>query len=119
MAQLLGIATTVSPRAAAVDGILQFVRKGRVQSVTTFRQEEAEAIELIAAPAAPYIGKRLREMKMPRGAIVGAIVKPAGEAIVPRGDAQIQPGDRVIFFAIESAIPDLEVAFLSETRSAW
>jgi len=37
MAQRLGINTTVSPRLAAVDRILQFVRKGRVISVTTFR----------------------------------------------------------------------------------
>ncbi|MEZ5352462.1 MAG: Trk system potassium transporter TrkA [Bryobacteraceae bacterium] len=116
MAQLLGISTTVSPRAAAVDGILQFVRKGRVQSVITFRQEEAEAIELIAAPGARYIGKRLRDVRMPRGSIVGAIVKPSGEAIVPRGDASIEPGDRVIFFAIESAVPDLEAAFVTEPR---
>ncbi|MEZ5403713.1 MAG: Trk system potassium transporter TrkA [Bryobacteraceae bacterium] len=116
MAHLLGIATTVSPRAAAVDGILQFVRKGRVQSVTTFRQEEAEAIELIAGPGARYAGKRLRDVRMPRGSIVGAIVKPTGEAIVPRGNALIEPGDRVIFFAVESAVPELEAAFLADGR---
>jgi trk system potassium uptake protein TrkA len=44
--QLLGINATVSPRLAAVDRILQFVRKGKVISVTTFREEEAEAIEV-------------------------------------------------------------------------
>ncbi|HEX9187538.1 MAG TPA: Trk system potassium transporter TrkA, partial [Vicinamibacteria bacterium] len=48
LAQRLGVHTTVSPRLAAVDRILQFVRKGRVMSVTTFREEEAEAIELVA-----------------------------------------------------------------------
>jgi trk system potassium uptake protein TrkA len=116
MAQLLGIATTVSPRASAVDGILQYVRKGRVQSVTTFRQEEAEAIELIAAPGARYVGKRLRDMRLPRGAIVGAIVKPGDQVIVPRGDALIESGDRVIFFAVESVVPGLEAAFLAEPR---
>ena len=60
MVERLGISTSVSPRLVAVDRILQFVRKGRVLSVTTFREEEAEAIELIATENSKYIGKKLR-----------------------------------------------------------
>jgi trk system potassium uptake protein len=116
MAQRLGINTTVSPRLAAVDRILQFVRKGRVISVTTFREEEAEAIELIAAPGSKYVGKNLKEVRLPRGAIVGAIAKPNGEVMVPRGEATIEAGDRVIFFALENTVPFLESAFLHEPK---
>lgn len=116
MAQRLGINTTVSPRLAAVDRILQFVRKGRVISVTTFREEEAEAIELIAAAGSKYVGKNLKEVRFPRGAIVGAIARPNGEVIVPRGQVTIQAGDRVIFFALENTVPLLESAFLHEPK---
>lgn len=116
MAQRLGINATVAPRLAAVDRILQFVRKGRVLSVTTFREEEAEAIELIATDSRKYVGRRLRDIRFPRGAIVGAIVRPDGEVIVPRGEASIQPRDRVIFFALESAVPELESEFLVEPK---
>jgi trk system potassium uptake protein TrkA len=114
MAQLLGINTSVSPRLATVDRILQFVRKGQVISVTTFREEEAEAIELVAAAGSRYVGKKLRELRFPAGAIVGAVARPDGEVIVPRGEAVIQPGDRVIFFTLEKAVADLESAFLAE-----
>ena len=58
MVQRLGINTTVSPRLEAVDRILQFVRKGRVLSVTTFGEEEAEAIELLASKGSRYVGGR-------------------------------------------------------------
>lgn len=116
MVQRLGINTTVSPRLVAVDRILQFVRKGRVLSVTTFREEEAEAIELIAAAGSKYVGKKLRDLRFPRGAIVGAIAKPSGEVLVPRGDKTIEPNDRVIFFTLESVVPQLESAFLIETK---
>jgi trk system potassium uptake protein TrkA len=119
MAQRLGINTTVSPRLAAVDRILQFVRKGRVLSVTTFREEEAEAIELIAAEGSKYVGRSLREIRFPRGAIVGAIARPNGEVVVPRGEGTIQAGDRVIFFTLESTVPLLESAFLAEARREW
>ncbi len=116
MVQRLGINTTVSPRLAAVDRILQYVRKGRVLSVTTFREQEAEAIELIATDSKKYVGRKLRDIRFPRGAIVGAIVRPDGEVLVPRGDAMIRPRDRVIFFALESVVPELESAFLVESK---
>jgi trk system potassium uptake protein TrkA len=99
-----------------VDRILQFVRKGPVLSVTTFREEEAEAIELMAEKGSKYVGKKLRDLRFPRGAIVGAIARPDGSVSVPRGDATIHPGDRVIFFALETAIPELESAFLVQPR---
>jgi trk system potassium uptake protein TrkA len=118
LAQRLGVHTTVSPRLAAVDRILQFVRKGRVLSVTTFREEEAEAIELVATEKSKYVGQKLRDIRFPRGSIVGAIVRPDGEALVPRGEVQIQPGDRVLFFALESVVPELESAFLVESGKA-
>lgn len=118
MAQRLGVHTTVSPRLAAVDMILQFVRKGRVMSVTTFREEEAEAIELVASERSKYVGRPLRELRFPRGSIVGAIVRPDGEVSVPRGDIEIRAGDRVIFFTLESAVPELESAFLLEAGKA-
>jgi trk system potassium uptake protein TrkA len=118
MAQRLGINTLVSPRLTAVDRILQFVRKGRVLSVTSFREEEAEAIELMAAPGSRYVGKKLRDLRLPREAIVGAIVRANGEVLIPRGDATINAGDRVIFFTLRRVVLKLEKAFLAEAQKA-
>lgn len=120
----LGINTSISQRLTAVDMVLRYVRKGRVLSVTTFheeREEEAEAIELIAGRGSKFVNKKLREIRFPQGAIVGAIARPDGEVCVPRGEVTIHEGDRVIFFTLESAVPELESAFLAEperTRGA-
>lgn len=111
MAQLLGINSTFSTRLLVVDRILRFVRRGHVLSVTTFREDEAEAIELLATPGSKYIGKALKDIHFPRGAIVGAIVRPNGDVVVPRGDDIIQLDDRVIFFTLENVVPKLEKAF--------
>jgi len=112
MAQLLGINSTFSTRLVVVDRILQFVRKGTVVSVTTFREEEAEAIELVATPGSKFIGRALKDVSLPSGALVGAIVRPTGEVIIPRGDSVIGLDDQVIFFCLESLIPKLEKAFI-------
>lgn len=112
MAQLLGINSTFSTRLIVVDRILQFVRKGNVVSVTTFREEEAEAIELVATPGSRFVGKALKDVRLPRGAVVGAIVRPNGEVIIPRGDSVIGLDDQAIFFCLERLIPKLEKAFI-------
>lgn len=114
LAARLGVHTALSPRLAAVDRILQYVRRGRVLSVTTLREEAAEAIELVAGEGSRLVGRRLRDLHFPRGSIVGAIVGPDGEAHVPRGDIQVRPGDRVIFFALASVVPKLQGLFFAE-----
>ena len=113
--QRLGINTSISQRLTAVDMILQYVRKGRVLSVTSFREEEAEAIELIAAKGSRIIDKKLRDIRLPRGAIVGAVARPDGDVCVPRGDVAVHEGDRVIIFTLASAVPELESAFLASS----
>jgi len=112
MAQLLGVNSTFSTRLVVVDRILQFIRKGSVVSVTTFREEEAEAIELLATPGSKYLGQKLSDINFPRGSLVGAIVRPTGEVIIPRGDSIISLDDRVIFFCLENVVPKLEKAFI-------
>ncbi len=114
LAQRLGIQTVVNPRLATVDRILQFVRKGRVHSVTTFGEEAAEAIELEASAGGRYIGRKLKDVRLPREAVVGAIIRPGGEVIVPRGDDVVEAGDRVLFFTLEHAVAQLEEAFLED-----
>ncbi len=112
MAQLLGINSTFSTRLVVVDRILRYIRKGNVVSVTTFREEEAEAIELVATPGSKYVGKALKDVAFPRGLLVGAIVRPTGEVVVPRGDSVIDLDDHVIFFCLENLIQKLEKSFI-------
>jgi trk system potassium uptake protein TrkA len=112
LAQRLGINTTVSPRVKVVDHILRVVREGGVQSVRTFRRDEAEAIELIAPAGCRYLNRPLSKVHFPHGVVVAAIVKPGDRVIVPRGEAVIEAGDRVVFFALEGCVQQLEADFL-------
>lgn len=117
LAERLGINTTVSPRMKTVDHVLRFVRKGGVKSVRTFRGEEAEALELVAPESGSYIGRPLRKVHFPQGVVVAAIVKPEGPVIVPRGNSVIEAGDRLVFFALEGCIHELESEFLRVDRA--
>lgn len=108
LAHRLGIHSTVSLRLTTVDRILQFARRGDVQSVTTFGDEAAEAIELTAPAGWKHAGKRLREIEFPREVVAGALLRKNGEVVVPRGNDVIEEGDRILFFTSEKSLPKLE-----------
>lgn len=103
----VGIDAAVSSRLIAAGAILRFVRRGRIHSVVTFRDTDAEAIEVEVDERSQAVGRRLIELGMPRGAVVGGILRK-GKTFVPSGATEILPGDRVIFFSEPDAIPAVE-----------
>jgi trk system potassium uptake protein TrkA len=106
LASAMGIDAIVSPNQVAVSAILQFIRKGKVVSVTTVGEESAEALEVVALETSELVGRPLREVAF-QGAVIGAIVR-GDDVIIPTGDDVIEVGDHVVIFATRSAIPNLE-----------
>jgi len=103
----IGIDTVVSPRLSAVRAILQHIRRGKIVSVAPLKGEHAEAIEAEALETSDIVNVPLADVKFPKGAIIGAIVRDE-EVIIPRGDSIIRPKDRLIIFALQPIIPKLE-----------
>ena len=103
----IGIDTVVSPRLSAVRAILQHIRPGKIISVAPLKGEQAEAIEAEALETSDIVNLPLSKVKMPKGAIVGAIVR-GDEIIIPRGDSVIRPKDHLIIFALQEVLPKLE-----------
>ncbi len=106
----LGVDVVVSPRAITVSTILQHVRRGRILSVHSLREGFGEIIEAEALETSSLIGAPLREIKLPKGVIVGAILR-AGEVIIPRPDTVVSVGDRVVVFATERTVKKVEKMF--------
>ena len=103
----LGIDTVVSQRLSAIRAILQYIRKGKIISVAPLKGEHAEAIEAEALETSGIVNIPLAEVKFPKGALVGALIR-GEEIIIPRGDTVIKPKDRLIIFALQKVVPKLE-----------
>ena len=106
----LGIDVVVSPRNITVSTILQHVRRGRIHSVHTLREGFGELIEAEALETSPLVGTPLREVDLPGGVLLGAIVRD-GKMISPRGDTVVRARDRIVLFAAEDAIRKVETLF--------
>jgi trk system potassium uptake protein TrkA len=78
--------------------------------VVTFSDTDAEAMELEVDAGSAAVGRRLREVGLPRGAVVGGILR-SGESFVPTGATVVEAGDRVILFSMPKCIEEVERLF--------
>lgn len=107
LVQALGEHVALCPKLIAVSQIVQFIRRGKVLSLATFGDDEAEAMEVVALEGSKLVDKSLRLLTLPRGVIVGAILK-GEEMVIPHGETVVRAGDRIVFFIQTSARSQLE-----------
>jgi trk system potassium uptake protein TrkA len=103
----IGIEQVVSPRLSAINTILQHIRRGKVISAISIKGEQAEVMEAVAMETSDIVGKPLKKLSFPKGALVAGIIRQE-RIIIPSGESVIEPGDRIIIFATRMAIPGVE-----------
>jgi len=106
----LGVDVVVSPRAITVSTILQHVRRGRIRSVHSLGDGFGEVIEAEALETSSLVGIPLKDIKLGKGVIIGAIMRK-DEIIIPRPSTVIQSGDMVTLFAAIAAVKRVEKMF--------
>ena len=85
-------------------------RRGRIRGVHSLRDGAAEVLEAEALETSSLVGKPLRDVRLPDGIIVGAVVR--GErVIIPRGNTVIEVNDRVVMFALADMVRRVEKMF--------
>jgi len=109
LVQDIGVDAVVNPRMVAVAKILQFIRKGKIFSITSLADIDAEVVEAQAMETSDLVERPIKKIKWPRDAIIAGVIRGGqGRVIVPRGDTVIDPGDRVIIFAKRGVMPKVE-----------
>ncbi len=106
----VGVDAAVSPRLSAVNAIMTHVRRGSVVAVATLKGTEAEGIEFDVSGRFPYIDVPLAEITLPKGSLIGAIIR-GEKAIIPGGKDSIRVGDRVVVFVLPQSIRAVEDLF--------
>lgn len=108
------IDVAISPQQATIGSLLAHIRRGDVATVHSLRRGAAEAIEAVAhgdAGSSEVVGKRIDQIRLPRGTTIGAIVR-GEEVVMAHHDTVIEPEDHVILFLVDkSRLSDVEKLF--------
>lgn len=106
----LGIDSLISPKALTVSSILQYVRRGRIRTVHSIRDNFGEVIEAEAVGTSSVLGMTVGEIDMPRSLVIGAIVRD-DQILMPKKDTVIKVHDRVILMVTNAAVKRFEKLF--------
>lgn len=92
----LGIDATVSST-RLIDSLIeeQVKAEDMVIPLVTLRTGNVEIIEVDLSRSSGMMGKKIREIHLPEGAIFISIIR-GDEVVIPRGDTELVPGDKVV-----------------------
>ena len=110
MAEGLEIGTVLNKKTIAASYIYQMLLDASVLNVRNLTSADAEIVEFMAEEGSRITKAKVRDMRLPADANIGAIVR-AGEGILVNGDTQILQGDQVVVFCKSQVIRQLEKFF--------
>ena len=107
------IDTLVIPKEIVSQQIVGFVRAisnsaglGSIETIHKLAGGRIEAVEFRVSPGADCIGVPLSELKVPRGVLIGAVIR-GEKTLIPDGKAAIESGDHVVVVAPAGRMKDI------------
>jgi trk system potassium uptake protein TrkA len=106
----LGLQETFSPRQLAYERVQEYIDSGYSANIVSIKHGHALVIERRLEAASPAAGVTLADMSVPRGLIVGAVVR-GSKVFVPRGSDRLEVGDLVILFVRQEELDTVRLLF--------
>ncbi len=110
ISQNIGIDTIINKKLIAANNIFRFVRKGKVEAITSLHGVSAEIIEFVIQKNNRITKYKLKDLHFPSKAVIAGVIR-GEESIIPDGNFQLQLHDKVIVFSLPEAISKVEELF--------
>lgn len=110
LAENMGIDTIINKKLITASTIFRFTMNTDVQAIRCLNGCDAEVLEFIAKPNSIITSTIIRDVPWPDDAMIGGGVR--GEIVfIATADTQLKAYDRVVVFALPSAIPKITHLF--------
>ncbi|OQQ26758.1 potassium transporter TrkA [Prescottella equi] len=104
-----GVDVAVSTPRMLASLVEEAVTVGDLVRLMTFRQGQANLVEITLPDDTPLAGKPVRKIKLPRDAALVTILR-GGRVIVPQPDDPVEGGDELLFVAAVEVEDELRTA---------
>lgn len=110
LAEEVGIGSIINKKLIAASFIYRYSMSSEISSIKCLTSTDAEAVEVIAHEGSKATSKLIKDLDFPNEARIGGIVR--GETgFIATGETQIKAGDKVLVFALPSAIKKIDKFF--------
>ncbi|MDT8914111.1 TrkA family potassium uptake protein [Amycolatopsis sp. PS_44_ISF1] len=104
-----GVDVAVSTPRMLAAMVEEAVSVGDLVRLMTFRQSQANLVELTLPEETPLAGKPVSELDLPRDAALVTILR-GDRVIVPQPEDPLEPGDELLFVATSDVEPEIRSA---------
>jgi trk system potassium uptake protein TrkA len=104
-----GVDVAVSTPRMLAAMVEEAVSVGDLVRLMTFRQNQANLVELTLPKETPLAGKAVSELSLPRDAALVTILR-GDRVIVPTPEDPLEPGDELLFVATSDVEPEIRAA---------
>lgn len=101
----------VSPYISTTHAILHYLRSQQIKAAALLHNLPGELLDVIIPKESKLCGKMIREIKMPRQAIVATVLREH-EVVSATGDLELAAGDRLVIFAHRDVVKKIQSVFL-------
>jgi len=108
-----GVDVAVSKPRLMAALVEEAVTVGDLVRLMTFRQGEANLVEITLPGTAPYVGHPVRDVPLPRDSALCAIVR-GKRVLVPTPDDPLEPGDELVFVCTAEVEEDVRAVILGK-----
>jgi trk system potassium uptake protein TrkA len=98
----IGLDLAVNKKFVMANTVMRFIRHGRIVTMAALKGTQGDMIEFQVSAKAKIVGKFLREIDFPDGALVAAICHN-DKVSIATGDTKIYVGDRVIVYTLPAS----------------
>ncbi|MEC3980256.1 potassium channel family protein [Amycolatopsis sp. H20-H5] len=104
-----GVDVAVSTPRMLAAMVEEAVTVGDLVRLMTFRQSQANLVELTLPEETPLAGKPVSELNLPRDAALVTILR-GDRVIIPTPEDPLEPGDELLFVATSDVEPEIRTA---------
>ena len=111
LAEDMGIDAVINKKLVTAGRIFRFTLSNKVRSIKCLNGSDAEVLEFIANPDSVITKAPIKDLKFPKEAIIGGIIR-GEESIIANANTKINPYDRVVVFALPQVLAKVNKFFL-------
>ena len=110
LAESMGVDAVINKKLITASRIFRFTLSNKVQSIKCLNGSDAEVLEFIVNPTSIVTRDKIKNLGFPKDAIIGGIIR-GNQSYIALGDTEIKAYDRVVVFALPTALKTVNKFF--------
>ena len=110
LAEEMGVDSVINKKLITAGRLFKYTLSGKARLVKYMSGTDTEGLEYTVPPGSSITKGQLKDLSFPKDAVIGGVIR-GSESYIAIGTTTIEPYDRVVVFALPSAVKDIDKFF--------